>query len=92
MLSYLKLQINFLRNGYNSNTILQNCFFKETLLSLANQIDKRFHVCIFDDNSKDCPKRLLEEFNEKFSFTLFKFDKNHKHLILKELVFNRFLY
>ena len=51
-------------------------FFKETLLSLANQVDKRFHVYICDDGSKNSPEELLEEFNEKFSFTFFKFDEN----------------
>jgi glycosyltransferase involved in cell wall biosynthesis len=51
-------------------------FFRETLLSLSNQVDKRFHVFVCDDDSKDCPKELLKEFNEKFSFTLFKFDEN----------------
>lgn len=51
-------------------------FFKETLLSLAEQSDKRFHVFICDDNSKDSPKELLKEFNGKFSFTYHKFTEN----------------
>jgi glycosyltransferase involved in cell wall biosynthesis len=51
-------------------------FFKETLLSLANQVDKRFHVYICDDNSNDNPKKLLEEFESEFPFTYHKFDEN----------------
>lgn len=51
-------------------------FFRETLLSLANQLDKRFHVFICDDNSKDSPKELLEEFEGKFSFTYHRFIEN----------------
>lgn len=51
-------------------------FFRETLLSLANQTDKRFQVYIFDDNSADSPKELLREFKGNFSFTYHKFSEN----------------
>lgn len=51
-------------------------FFKKTLLSLDSQTDKRFHVYICDDNSKENPKELLEEFDEKFYFTYHKFSEN----------------
>lgn len=51
-------------------------FFKETLLSLANQTDQRFHVYIFDDNSLDDPSEILKEFEKKFSFSYYKFENN----------------
>jgi len=51
-------------------------FFRETLLSLANQTDQSFHVYIFDDNSPDDPRDLLLEFEERFSFSYHKFTEN----------------
>lgn len=51
-------------------------FLRDTLLSLSNQINKNFHVFIFDDNSKDNPTELLKEFEGKFSFTYHKFNDN----------------
>ena len=51
-------------------------FFRETLLSLSNQTHQGFQVYIFDDNSSESPKELLEEFKNKFSFTYHKFENN----------------
>lgn len=51
-------------------------FFKETLLSLANQTNKRFHVFIFDDNSLESPNKLLKDFEGDFSFSYYKFEIN----------------
>jgi glycosyltransferase involved in cell wall biosynthesis len=51
-------------------------FFRETLLSLANQVDDQFHVYICDDNSPDNPQELLSEFEGRFSFTYHKFTEN----------------
>ena len=51
-------------------------FFKATLVSLANQTDKRFEVFIFDDDSPENPKELLKEFEGKFNFNYYKFNKN----------------
>lgn len=51
-------------------------FFEETLISLANQTDKRFVVYIGDDASKESPKDLLEKMKGKFEFYYHKFDEN----------------
>lgn len=51
-------------------------FFRQTLQSLANQGDKRFHVYIGNDASPEDPGTLLKEFKGQFEFTYTKFDKN----------------
>ncbi len=51
-------------------------FFEETLISLANQTDKRFVVYIGDDASEENPKDLLEKMIGKFVFYYQKFDEN----------------
>lgn len=51
-------------------------FFKDTLVSLAKQTDKRFEVYIFDDNSPENPNDLLKEFVGNFNFKYHKFNEN----------------
>ena len=51
-------------------------FFEETLLSLANQTDKKFKVYIGDDASPENPKDLLKKFKGKFDFKYHRFEKN----------------
>lgn len=51
-------------------------FFSATLISIAEQSDKRFHVYIFDDNSPEDPRTLLDKFRGKFEFTYHKFNEN----------------
>lgn len=51
-------------------------FFNETLLSLANQTDKRFKVYIGDDASPENCSSLLEENKDKFDFKYKKFKDN----------------
>ncbi|MFI2743785.1 glycosyltransferase [Zhouia sp. PK063] len=51
-------------------------FFEATLQSLANQTDKRFHVYIGDDASKDNCTILLNKYKGDFNFTYKRFDKN----------------
>lgn len=51
-------------------------FFKETLVSLAQQTDKRFHVYIGDDGSPENPEDLLDSFNHKVDYTYKRFNDN----------------
>lgn len=51
-------------------------FFRETLESLKNQTDKRFHVYIGNDASRENPEELLKEFMGDFKFTYQEFKKN----------------
>ncbi len=51
-------------------------FFRQTLQSLANQTDKRFHVYIGNDASPENPMDLIEEFKNEFDLTYKKFDEN----------------
>lgn len=51
-------------------------YFRQTLQSLANQTDKRFHVYIGDDGSPEDPKDLIKEFQEDFRITYKKFEEN----------------
>lgn len=51
-------------------------FFEQTLLSLANQKDKRFKVYIGDDSSPEDCKILLEKYKNKFDFDYHRFDSN----------------
>lgn len=51
-------------------------FFKDTLVSLVNQTDKRFEVFIFDDDSPENPNELLKEFDGKFNFNYYRFNEN----------------
>ncbi|WP_367757381.1 glycosyltransferase family A protein [Flavobacterium sp. WC2430] len=51
-------------------------FFEETLLSLANQTDKRFKVYIGDDASPENPTHILEKFQGQFDFVYHLFDSN----------------
>lgn len=51
-------------------------FFEETLKSLSNQTDKRFHVYIGDDASPKPPNELLEKYKTQFSFTYHRFPSN----------------
>ena len=51
-------------------------FFEETLISLANQTDKRFNVYIGDDASPENPCSLLEKYKEKINFKYTRFDNN----------------
>ena len=51
-------------------------FFEETLISIANQTDKRFNVYIGDDTSPDNPSLLLDKFKDSFNFNYKRFDSN----------------
>ncbi|MDT0645310.1 glycosyltransferase [Zunongwangia sp. F260] len=51
-------------------------FFRQTLESLANQTNKRFHVYIGNDGSPENPIELVNEFREKINLTYKKFDEN----------------
>ena len=51
-------------------------FFEATLISLANQNDKRFKIYIGDDNSPENPSELLENYKGKFDFKYHKFEDN----------------
>lgn len=51
-------------------------FFEDTLLSLANQTDKRFKVYIGDDASDNKPDKLIEKYQGKFDFTYNRFETN----------------
>ncbi|WP_417939632.1 glycosyltransferase [Flavobacterium sp. RS13.1] len=51
-------------------------FFKETLISLTNQTDKRFKVFIGDDASPESPLDLLEKYKEKVDFVYHRFETN----------------
>lgn len=51
-------------------------FFEETLKSLSDQTDKRFHVYIGDDASPKPPNELLEKYKTQFSFTYHRFPSN----------------
>ena len=51
-------------------------FFEATLLSLANQTDKRFNVYIGDDASPDIPSVVLEKYKANINFKYKRFDNN----------------
>jgi glycosyltransferase involved in cell wall biosynthesis len=51
-------------------------FFEETLQSLANQTDKRFHVYIGNDNSPSDPKPVLQKFEDNLNVTYKRFNTN----------------
>ncbi|KQW97700.1 glycosyltransferase family 2 protein [Flavobacterium sp. Root420] len=51
-------------------------FFEETLVSLANQTDKRFKVYIGDDASPENPLETLKEFQGKFEYVYHRFEEN----------------
>lgn len=51
-------------------------FFEATLLSLANQTDKRFKVYIGDDASPKDPMDLLNKYQGKFDFIYHRFESN----------------
>ncbi len=51
-------------------------YFEETLLSLAQQTDKRFKVYIGDDTSPESPAALLEKYNGQFDFVYHRFKNN----------------
>ncbi|WP_248723499.1 glycosyltransferase family A protein [Seonamhaeicola sp. ML3] len=51
-------------------------FFEETLMSLSQQTDKRFHVYIGDDAGLEPPDKLLEKYKDQFSFSYHRFSAN----------------
>ncbi|MEO5775558.1 MAG: glycosyltransferase [Flavobacterium sp.] len=51
-------------------------FFEATLLSLANQTDKRFNVYIGDDASPENPSLVLEKYQKDIDFKYKRFDNN----------------
>ena len=51
-------------------------FFEKTLASLAQQIDKRFHVYIGDDASPNAPDELLKKYEGQFNYTYKRFNDN----------------
>lgn len=54
----------------------KKAFFKETLLSLANQTDQRFRVYIGNDNSPENPDDLILEFSKKLELVYENFTVN----------------
>lgn len=51
-------------------------FFEATLISLANQTDKRFNVYIGDDASPDNPSLVLDKYKGNINFIYKRFDSN----------------
>lgn len=51
-------------------------FFEDTLVSLANQTDKRFKVYIGNDASPEDPQLLLNKYIGKFKFEYCRFEVN----------------
>ncbi|WP_372938604.1 glycosyltransferase [Seonamhaeicola sp.] len=51
-------------------------FFEETLKSLSEQTDKRFHVYIGDDAGVEPPDKLLKKYKDQFSYSYHRFLKN----------------
>lgn len=51
-------------------------FFEATLISLANQMDKRFNVYIGDDASPQNPSIILEKYKDLINFKYERFDNN----------------
>ena len=51
-------------------------FFEATLISLANQTDKRFSVYIGDDASPENPSLVLEKYKDAINFKYKRFDDN----------------
>lgn len=51
-------------------------FLEQTLLSLANQTDKRFKVYMGNDASPDDPSELLERFQNSFPLLYHRFETN----------------
>lgn len=54
----------------------KKAFFKETLLSLEKQTDKRFFVYIGNDGSPEDPKQLIEETLLNTNFSYKKYEDN----------------
>jgi len=54
----------------------KHTFFEETLKSLSEQTDKRFHVYIGDDASPENPKSLLQKYKDTFTYHYERFDSN----------------
>ena len=52
------------------------CFFRQTLESLADQTDKRFHVYVGDDASEDDIESICNEFSERLNITYVRFSEN----------------
>lgn len=51
-------------------------FFEATLVSLANQTDKRFNVYIGNDASPNNPDDLIEKYRQELNLVYKKFDQN----------------
>ena len=51
-------------------------FLRETLESIANQTDKRFHLYIGDDCSPHDLKKIVDEFEGRIPLTYHRFDTN----------------
>ena len=51
-------------------------YFEETIQSLANQSDQRFKVYIGDDASPECPKKIIEKYQDKFDVNYYRFNEN----------------
>lgn len=58
--------------------------FDKTLFSLAYQTDKRFTVYIGNNNSPDCPRKLLKTYQEKLNIVYRKFDNEPNPITLSE--------
>lgn len=51
-------------------------YFEATIQSLANQTNTSFHAYIGDDASNNPPSVLLEKYNDRFTFTYYRFNNN----------------
>ncbi|MFH6969571.1 glycosyltransferase family 2 protein [Flavobacterium sp. FlaQc-28] len=54
----------------------KSAYFEETIQSLINQSDKRFRVYIGDDASPECPKKIIEKYQDKFDVNYYRFNEN----------------
>ena len=54
----------------------KSTYFEETIQSLINQSDKRFRVYIGDDASLECPKKIIEKYQDKFDVNYYRFNEN----------------
>lgn len=54
-------------------------FFYKTLLALALQTDKRFHVYVLDDASPESPSDVVNVFKNDLEISYKRFDENYGH-------------
>lgn len=58
-------------------------FFEETLISLANQTNKKFNVYIGNDGSESDPSEVINKYSKDLNINYIKFENNlgHKSLV-----------